>query len=95
VARHLAARGIPLLRHRSRHRLGGAWNASIVSEAVNWGPTKIDGSGLGAYIARMTEAGDYPRIALGVAIMSILVVAMNGLVWRPLYAFAERRTRLD
>jgi NitT/TauT family transport system permease protein len=74
---------------------GGAWNASIVSEAVSWGPTKLDGLGLGAYIARMTEAGDYPRIALGIAVMSVLVVAMNRLLWRPLYAYAERRTRLD
>ena len=30
---------------------------------------------MGAYIAQMTEAGDYPRIALGVAIMSVLVIA--------------------
>ena len=74
---------------------GGAWNASIVSEAVSWGPTKLSAGGLGAYIAQMTEAGDYPRIALGVAMMSVLVVAMNRLLWRPLYAFAERRTRLD
>jgi NitT/TauT family transport system permease protein len=74
---------------------GGAWNASIVSEAVNWGPTKLSGSGLGAYIARMTEAGDYPRIALGVAVMSVFVITMNRLLWRPLYAFAQRRTRLD
>jgi NitT/TauT family transport system permease protein len=43
----------------------------------------------------MTMAGDYPRIALGVAVMSVIVVSMNGLIWRPLYAFAERRTRLD
>jgi NitT/TauT family transport system permease protein len=74
---------------------GGAWNASIVSEAVSWGPTKLNGLGLGAYIARMTEAGDYPRIALGIAVMSVLVVGMNRLLWRPLYAYAERRTRLD
>ena len=74
---------------------GGAWNASIVSEAVNWGSTKLDGGGLGAYIAQMTDAGDYPRIALGIAVMSVLVVAMNRLLWRPLYAYAERRTRLD
>jgi NitT/TauT family transport system permease protein len=74
---------------------GGAWNASIVSEAVSWGPTRLNGFGLGAYIAQMTEAGDYPRIALGVAVMSVLVVAMNRLLWRPLYAYAERRTRLD
>jgi ABC-type nitrate/sulfonate/bicarbonate transport system permease component len=74
---------------------GGAWNASIVSEAVSWGPTKLNGLGLGAYIAQMTEAGDYPRIALGIAVMSVLVVATNRLLWRPLYAYAERRTRLD
>src|SRR5208282_4772983 len=74
---------------------GGAWNASIVSEAVSWGPTKLSGSGLGAYIARMTGAGDYPRIALGVAVMSVFVITMNRLLWRPLYAFAQRRTRLD
>ena len=74
---------------------GGSWNASIVSEAVNWGPTRLSGAGLGAYIAQMTEAGDYPRIALGVAVMSVMVVVMNRLLWRPLYAFAERRTRLD
>ncbi|HXZ01843.1 MAG TPA: ABC transporter permease subunit [Stellaceae bacterium] len=74
---------------------GGAWNASIVSEAVSWGPTKLSASGLGAYIAEMTEAGDFPRIALGIAVMSMLVIATNRLLWRPLYAFAERRTRLD
>ena len=74
---------------------GGAWNASIVSEAVSWGPTKLNGLGLGAYIAQMTVAGDYPRIALGIAVMSVLVVGMNRLLWRPLYAYAERRTRLD
>jgi len=74
---------------------GGAWNASIVSEVVNWGDTKLDGGGLGAYIAHMTVAGDYPRIALGIAIMSAMVVTMNRLIWRPLYAYAERRMRLD
>ncbi len=74
---------------------GGAWNASIVAEAVRWGDTRLSADGLGAYIAQATEAGDFPRIALGIAVMSVLVVAMNRLLWRPLYAFAERRTRLD
>jgi NitT/TauT family transport system permease protein len=74
---------------------GGAWNASIVSEAVSWGPTKLSAGGLGAYIAQMTRAGDFPRITLGAAVMSLLVIAVNRLPWRPLYLFAERRTRLD
>jgi len=74
---------------------GGAWNASIVSEAVSWGSQHISGLGLGAYIADKTAAGDYPRIALGVALMSVIVISLNRLIWRPLYALAERRTRLD
>ena len=74
---------------------GGAWNASIVSEAVSWGQTNFSATGLGAYIARMTATGDYPRIALGVAVMSLFVIITNRLLWRPLYVIAESRTRLS
>jgi NitT/TauT family transport system permease protein len=74
---------------------GGAWNASIVSEAVSWGDTTFVAHGLGAYIAETTEAGDYPRIILGIAIMSLFVTILNRLLWRPLYTFAENRLRLD
>jgi len=74
---------------------GGAWNASIVAEAASWGDTKITAHGLGAYIAENTAAGDYPKIVLGIAIMSLLVTLFNRLLWRPLYAYAEDRLRLD
>ncbi|QNQ10256.1 ABC transporter permease [Sphingomonas alpina] len=73
---------------------GGSWNASIVAEAVSWGNEKLTASGLGAFIADATAAGDYPRVALGIAVMSIFVIAFNRLLWRPLYTFAERRLRL-
>jgi NitT/TauT family transport system permease protein len=74
---------------------GGASNASIVAEAVSWGDTKVMAHGLGAYIAENTAAGDYPKIVLGIAVMSILVTLFNRLLWRPLYAYAEDRLRLD
>jgi NitT/TauT family transport system permease protein len=74
---------------------GGAWNASIVAEAVSWGKTTLTAHGLGAYIAQATNAGDFPRIVLGIAVMSLLVTLFNRLLWRPLYLFAEERTRLD
>ena len=73
---------------------GGSWNASIVAEAVSWGDQKLEASGLGAFIAKATAAGDYPRVALGIAVMSLFVIAFNRLLWRPLYTFAERRLRL-
>jgi len=74
---------------------GGAWNASIVAETARWGRQQLTAGGLGAYIAERTDAGDLPHIALGVACMSVLVVAMNRLLWRPLYRYAQLRTRLD
>ncbi len=70
---------------------GGAWNASIVAEAVRWGDTHLVAHGLGAYITVHTEAGDHPRIALGVAVMCLFVVILNRLLWRPLYDAAARR----
>jgi len=74
---------------------GGSWNASIVAEAVSWGNRHLEAHGLGTYIAKATTAGDYPRVALGIAVMSLFVLSFNRLVWRPMYAFAERRLRLS
>jgi NitT/TauT family transport system permease protein len=74
---------------------GGAWNASVVAESVQWHGTKISAHGLGAYIAQTTAAGDYPRIVLGIAVMSLIVTLFNRLLWRPLYRYAENRLRLD
>nr|WP_256573751.1 MULTISPECIES: ABC transporter permease subunit [Pseudomonas] len=74
---------------------GGSWNASIVAEAVSWGNQHLYASGLGAFIAQATTAGDLHRVALGVVVMSIFVVGFNRLLWRPLYGFAERRLRID
>jgi NitT/TauT family transport system permease protein len=73
---------------------GGSWNASIVAEVASWGNTHLTAKGLGAYIATATEAGDFPRVVLGIAVMCVMVTLFNRLLWRPLYAFGERRVRL-
>lgn len=74
---------------------GGSWNASIVAEVSSWGDTKLQAAGIGSYIAQASEVADYHRVVLGVAVMSVYVVVVNRLIWRPLYTYAERRTRLD
>ncbi|MGO4567208.1 ABC transporter permease [Rhizobium sp. 2YAF20] len=73
---------------------GGSWNASIVAEVASWGGTQLTATGLGSYIANATVAGDFPRVVLGIAVMCTFVTLFNRLVWRPLYAFGERRLRL-
>ena len=74
---------------------GGSWNASIVAEAVDWGKTHLEAFGLGAYITRATAEGDYRRVALGIAVMSLMVICFNRAVWRPMYSYAERRLRIN
>jgi NitT/TauT family transport system permease protein len=74
---------------------GGSWNASIVAEVASWGDTRLRAAGLGSYIADASAAGDYPRVVLGIVVMSVMVVTCNRLIWRPLYRLAERRFRLD
>ncbi len=73
---------------------GGSWNASIVAEVASWGQDKLQAYGLGAYIAEATEAGDFHRIVLGIAVMSAFVIVINRAFWRPLYYYAERKFRL-
>ena len=73
---------------------GGSWNASIVAEWVKWKDQTVAAHGVGAYIAQATDKGDFPRIVLGVAMMSLFVTLFNRLFWRRLYAYAERRFTL-
>lgn len=70
---------------------GGAWNISIIAEAVSWGNTHLNATGIGAYITQMSNLNDYPRLALGIAVMSLYVLLINRLIWRPLYNLAEER----
>ncbi len=73
---------------------GGSWNASIVAEVASWGNEHLQAKGLGAYIAQQTDAGDFHRIVLGIAVMSLFVVVINRVFWRPLYHYAERKFRM-
>ena len=70
---------------------GGAWNASIVAEIINWGHHTLVAQGLGSYITLNTNQGHFAKIALGVVIMCLWVIVINLLVWRPLYKHAQNR----
>jgi len=73
---------------------GGSWNAAQVSELVSWGHTEIRAKGLGSYIADAAASGNFHQIILGVGVMSLFVVTINRLFWRPLYYYAERKYRM-
>lgn len=75
--------------------IGNAWNTTIIAEVVTWGHITLVAKGLGAYIQQYGSAGDFPRVALGMALMSCFVVLLNRILWRPIYNLAQTRYRLD
>lgn len=74
---------------------GGAWNASIVAEYVQFGGQTLHTTGIGALIARATAAGDYPLLLAATLSMVLTVVIINRLVWRRLYRLAEEQYRME
>ncbi|HZR44918.1 MAG TPA: ABC transporter permease subunit [Ktedonobacteraceae bacterium] len=73
---------------------GGAWNASIVSEFVQFNNKTVSTVGLGAQIAAAANAGNFPALLAGTLLMAAVVVMINRLLWKRLYSLAERRYTL-
>jgi len=74
---------------------GGAWNAAIAAEWVQWGPTTLVATGIGAYIKIAFNDGDNGRLILGTAVLCLYVILFNRLLWRRLYDYAAERMRMD
>jgi NitT/TauT family transport system permease protein len=74
--------------------VGGAWNASIVSEYVTFQGRVVSTSGLGSTISHATATGNFSLLLAGTTVMSLLVVMTNRLVWRPLYKLAQEKYQL-
>ena len=74
---------------------GGAWNASIVAEYFHLKDRTLQTLGLGAEISAASDHGQFSILLLATIIMSLMVVTVNRLVWRPMFRLAENKFRLD
>ncbi len=74
---------------------GGAWNASIVSEYVTFGGEVMKTRGLGSLISESTVSGNFGLLLLSTVVMAIVVVSINRLLWKRLFALAQEKYRLD
>lgn len=74
--------------------VGGAWNASIVSEYVVFQGGVLKTHGLGAAISEAAASGNYAVLLAGTVIMSVLVLLTNKFVWSPMYRLAETKYRI-
>jgi NitT/TauT family transport system permease protein len=74
---------------------GGAWNASIVAEYFRFHGRTITTIGLGSIISRATDTGNFPVLLAGTIVMASMVVTVNRLLWRRLYALASGRFSMN
>lgn len=74
---------------------GGAWNASIVAEYVQFGGETYTVVGLGALISEATAEGNYALLFAATLTMVLAVVLVNRLFWSRLYRIAEERYRME
>ena len=74
---------------------GGAWNASIIAEHVEFSGQTHATVGIGALIARATSEGNYPLLLAATLILVFTVVLFNRVFWRRLYLLAEERYRME
>ena len=75
---------------------GGSWNASIVVRGRAMGRHHACARPASAPTSRSyTADGDAARIALGIGVLCLYVLAFNRLLWRRLYDLAAERLRLD
>jgi NitT/TauT family transport system permease protein len=74
---------------------GGAWNASIVAEHVEFGGQTHATTGVGTLIAQATGSGDYASLLAGTLALVLTVILINRTFWRRLYRLAEQRYRME
>ena len=51
--------------------------------------------GLGAVISQATDSGNFRTLLVATIVMAIIVVTINRIVWRRLYALASTRFKLE
>ncbi|HEY9664312.1 MAG TPA: ABC transporter permease subunit, partial [Allocoleopsis sp.] len=75
--------------------VGAAWNASIVSEYVQFQGKTLTTLGLGATISQASATRNYALLLAATGVMSLIVVLTNRLVWRRLYRLAQSKYQLN
>lgn len=68
------------------------WNAVIAADMTLWGSHISEHGLIGRSIIDATSRGDMAQASLGVMVMTLLAMASEALIWRPLGLYVRRRT---
>jgi NitT/TauT family transport system permease protein len=74
--------------------VAGGWFFLTVCESYTLGERTFSLVGLGSFMALAAEKGDYVAISAGAAVMVVVLVLTDFLLWNPLLRWAERFQRI-
>jgi NitT/TauT family transport system permease protein len=75
--------------------MAGGWFFLTVNEAFTLGDRDFRLPGIGSYMAVAIEKGDGQAMAWAVVAMTIMIVAVDQLLWRPLVVWSQRFRNAD
>src|SRR5271157_2503375 len=70
--------------------MSGGWFFVVASEAITVGDTTITLPGVGSYIAKANDAGDWSAIGAAILTMAIVILLYDQLLFRPIVAWADK-----
>jgi NitT/TauT family transport system permease protein len=70
--------------------VAGGWFALIACEMFTMGDRNFQLPGLGSYLQTATNSGDVRALIAGIAVVILIVVATDQVVWRPLIAWSDK-----
>ena len=74
---------------------GGAWNASIIAEYVEYNKHAYAAHGVGALMWQAFNDGKFAQLGAGIFTLCLMVVLLNKFVWRRLFNIAQDRFALN
>jgi len=81
---------LPKLVYNSILSWAGGWYFLIACEIIALGPVRYRLPGLGSYLIRTTEEGNLTGTFAGLAVLTLIIVAMDLLIWRPLSVWTQK-----
>jgi NitT/TauT family transport system permease protein len=69
---------------------GGAWFFLAASESISVLNHTYALPGIGSYVATAVGQGNLSHVGIAIAVMMVMVIAVNFVFWRPMVAWAER-----
>ena len=68
----------------------GGWFFLMAAEMFNVGPRDFRLPGLGSYLQTAAAARDMRAVLLGLLTLTLIIIVLDQIVWRPLLAWADR-----